>query len=146
MNVLRIFVAVAASGALAAGCSESSAPSLAPSSLTVTGDQLAGTWTLVSMQVATETVQAAPVGATYTITFTEGRLSTRVDCNTCGGAFAVSGQTLTAGPALACTRAACPTMAFENQYTGILAGDSAIALSNNRLVLSSTRGTLTYRK
>jgi heat shock protein HslJ len=116
------------------------------SSQGVTADQLAGTWVLVSMQVTGQGVQAAPAGATYTATFNDARLSTRVDCNTCGGAFALSGQTLMAGPNLACTRAACPTMAFENQYTGVLAGESSVAVSAGTLVLSSSRGTLRYTR
>ena len=98
------------------------------------------------MQPAGQSVQAVPPSATYTLTFTDGRLSTRVDCNTCNGAFGLSGQTLTAGPALACTRAACPTWAFENQYTRLLAGESSIALAANTLVLSSSRGTLSYTR
>ena len=146
MTAFRFFVAFATIGSLAIGCSESSAPSSGPSSLTVTADQLSGTWTLVSMQLTGQTAQAAPSGATYTLTFTDGRLSTRVDCNTCSGVFALSGRTLTAGPALACTRAACPTMAFENEYTRLLAGDSSVSLSDGTLALSSARGTLRYRK
>jgi heat shock protein HslJ len=146
MNMFRLFAALATIGSLAAGCAESSAPSLSPTSLAATADQLSGTWVLLSMQLPGESAQAAPAGATYTATFTEGRLSTRVDCNTCSGTFVVSGQTLTAGPALACTRAACPTMAFENEYTRLLSGESSVALSNNALVLSSARGTLAYGK
>jgi heat shock protein HslJ len=76
------------------------------------------------------------------VTFADGRLSTRADCNTCGGAFTISGQTLTAGPALACTRAACPTMEFENLYTSLLSGDSTVTASGNTLLLSSRRGTI----
>jgi heat shock protein HslJ len=98
------------------------------------------------MQPAGQSVQAAPAGATYTLTFADGRLSTRVDCNTCSGTFGLSGQTLTAGPALACTRAACPTMAFENEYTRLLAGDSTVTMSADTLVLSSSRGTLRYTR
>ena len=56
-----------------------------------------------------------------------------MDCNTCGGAFALAGQTLTVGPSLACTRAACPTMAFENTYTGVLSGGSTVTLSSGTL-------------
>ena len=145
MIALRSFVALAAVASLAVGCSESSSAPSSPSSA-VTADQLAGTWTLVSMQLTGQGVQAAPAGATYSLTFTEGRLSTRVDCNTCNGAFALSGQTLMAGPALACTRAACPTMAFENEYTRLLAGDSSVTLSASTLILSSSRGTLRYMR
>ena len=64
----------------------------------------------------------------------------------CGGAFVLSGQTMTAGPALACTRAACSTMAFENVYTSLLAGDSTVALSGNSLTLSSARGVLRFSR
>jgi heat shock protein HslJ len=112
----------------------------------LTADQLSGTWTLVSIQPAGQVDQAAPPGASYTLTFADGRLSTRVDCNVCNGAFTLSGQTLTAGPALACTLAACPTMAFENTYTGLLSGESTVTLSNNVLALSSARGLLRFTR
>ena len=135
---------------LAAGCSESSlaptSPSSASGSPALTADQLAGTWNLLSVQPAGQAEQASPAGATYTLTFADGRLSTRVDCNTCGGAFTLSGQTLTAGPALACTRAACATMAFENVYTSMLSGDSIVAVSGGTLALSSARGVLRFTR
>ena len=134
----------------AAGCSGSpdtlTSPSAANGSLALTADQIAGTWRLSSMQVAGEAAQTAPAGATYTLSFADGRLSTRADCNTCGGAFTLAGNTLNAGPALACTRAACPTMAFEMVYTGILAGESTMTLSGNTLVLNSTRGALYFAR
>src|SRR4029434_5040818 len=98
-----------------------------------TADQLSGTWTLVSIQPAGQADQPTPPGASYTLTFADGRLSTRVDCNVCNGAFTLSGQTLTTGPALACTRAACPTIAFENNYTALLSGDTIVTLSTNIL-------------
>lgn len=44
------------------------------------------------------------------------RPSTRVERNECSGAFGVSGQTLTVGAALACTRAACPSPVFADAY------------------------------
>jgi heat shock protein HslJ len=109
-------------------------------------DQLAGTWNVLSIQPTGEPAQAAPANASYTLTFADGRLSTRVDCNTCSGAFALSGQTLTAGPVLACTRAACPTLAFGNAYTSVLSGDSTLALSGGTLVLSSARGVLRFTR
>ena len=127
--------------ALAVGCGESSSTPTAPSS-----DQLAGTWNLLSMRPAGQANQPTPPGARYTLSFADGRLSTRVDCNMCSGGFALSGETLTVGPALACTRAACPTMAFESAYTSLLSGDSTIALSDSTLVLSSTRGALRFAR
>jgi heat shock protein HslJ len=135
---------------LGIGCAESSSIPTSPSSLggslTVTDQELAGTWNLLSIQPKGQPDQPTPPGARYTLSFVDGRLSTRVDCNVCSGAFALSGQTLTAGPALACTRAACPTMAFENAYTSLLSGDSTITLSGSTLVLSSSRGLLRFAR
>lgn len=111
-----------------------------------TAELLAGTWNLRSLQPAEGVEQTTPTGASYTLTFADGRLSTRADCNTCGGGFTLSGQTLTAGPLLACTRAACPTMAFENVYTRLLGGDSTVTLSDGALVLSSARGVLRFTR
>ena len=111
-----------------------------------TVDQLAGTWKLQSLQPAGDVAQTTPAGASYTLTFADGRLSTRADCTVCGGPFALSGQTLTAGPTLACTRAACPTMAFESTYTRLLSGDSTVTLSDGALVLSSVRGVLHFTR
>lgn len=109
-------------------------------------DQLAGTWNVLSIQPTGQLEQATPAGASYTLTFADGRLSTRVDCNICSGAFALSGQTLTAGLVLACTRAACPTMAFGNAYASLLSGESTVTLSDGTLVLSSARGMLWFMR
>jgi heat shock protein HslJ len=122
------------------------APSLVGESPALTSDQLAGTWNLLAIGPAGEPDQPRPPGATYTLTFADGRLSSRVDCNVCSGAFALSGQTLTAGPALACTRAACSTAAFENAYTKLLGGESAVSLSDGTLVLTSARGVLSFTR
>ena len=149
MNIARLALVIAAS--LAAGCSTPSSSPTSPSSVAgggqaLTADDLAGTWNLVSIQPVNQTEQATPAGANYTLTFANDRVSTRVDCNTCGGAFALAGQTLTVGPSLACTRAACPTMAFENTYTSVLSGGSTVTLSSGTLVLSSPRGTLRFAR
>jgi heat shock protein HslJ len=133
--------------ALTAACTHSvTSPSAVgvPSSPAYTVAQLQGTWILSSIQPAGEAKQDRPFNATYTLTFDETRLSTRVDCNSCGGGYSVNGTTLTAGPNLACTRAACPTMAFENAYTSILSGDSTTVVTNSTLTLSSARGTLQF--
>lgn len=105
---------------------------------------LTGAWTLLSIQPAGQTEQAVPAGATYTLSFADDRLSARADCNTCNGRFSLSGLTLTAGPALACTRAACSTMAFESLYTSMLSGDSTITVAESTLLLESTRGRLRF--
>ena len=130
----------------ALGCAGSTPLLTAPSSAGLSAQAVPGLWNLVSMQPAGEVEQVKPSGASYTVTFGEGRLSTRVDCNVCTGAFAVSGRTLTVGPALACTRAACPTMAFENAYTSLPEGESTVALSDRTLELSSSRGVLRFTR
>jgi heat shock protein HslJ len=135
---------------LVVGCAERSSTQTSPSSVAgspaLTATQISGTWTLVSIQPAGQADQAAPPGASYTLTFADGRLSTRVDCNMCSGTFTLSGQTMTAGPALACTRAACPTMVFESGYTSLLSGVSTVTLSDNVLALSSARGVLRFTR
>ena len=163
MNKSLSLVSVVVAALLATGCAGSASTPTAPSSPSgapaspvdqpprsgspaPTVDQLAGTWNLQSLQPAGDVEQTTPAGASYTLTFADGRLSTRADCNVCGGPFVLSGQTLTAGPSLACTRAACPTMAFESTYTRLLGGDSTVTLSDRALVLSSVRGVLHFAR
>jgi heat shock protein HslJ len=148
----RCFLALVTFASLTvAACSESASSPTSPStstggSLALTADQLSGTWTLRSIRSGDGAEHAAPANATYTLTLSDNRLSTRADCNSCSGAFTLSGRTLTAGPALACTRAACATMDFEQQYTRLLSGDSTITLSGNTLELSSARGLLRFTR
>ena len=148
MSIRHFSLVVIVSAVFAAGCSDSPATPTSPSSgngsLTLTSEQIAGTWTLSAIQVSGQAAQSAPAGATYTLSFADGRLSTRADCNTCAGGFTLSGSTLSAGPALACTRAACATMAFESAYTGILSGEHTVALAGNTLTLTSARGSLSF--
>ena len=101
----------------------------------------------MSIQPFGQPERTTPSTAVYTLTLSaDGRLSTLADCNGCVGTFALSGQTFTAGPALACTRAACPTMEFESIYTSLLSGDSTVTLSAQSLLLSSGRGTIRFTR
>jgi heat shock protein HslJ len=150
MNTVRYLSALSLIASLSVGCSESLSSPTAPSGAVVppasalTVDQLTGTWNLVAIQPTGQGVQLTPPRATYTLSFAADHLSTRADCNSCGAAFTLSGQTLTAGPALACTRAACSTIAFENVYTSLLSGESTVTVSARTLVLSSVRGRLHF--
>jgi heat shock protein HslJ len=150
MRKLCKFASVVFVASLAIGCSQSASAPTSPSgvggSATLTADQFAGTWTLVSIHPFGQTERATPPNASYTLTFADGRVSTRADCNSCGGTFALSGGTLTVGPALACTKAACPTMEFESVYTSLLSGDSTVTLSDRILLLSSGRGSLRFSR
>ena len=107
--------------------------------------QIAGTWTLVSLQTAGGPVEITP-NATYTLAVNGDRVSARADCNQCVGSLAVSGERVTIGPALACTRAACPTMAFESAYESILSGESTVVRDGNTLTLVSSRGRLVFKQ
>ena len=144
-GIAALFIA-----SLAVGCAEGPSTPTSPSSVagstSITGEQLAGAWNLQTMEQAGRAEQSTPSGTRYTLTFGDGRIWTQADCNVCGGAFTLSGQTLTAGPALACTRAACPSMEFEGAYTNVLGGDSTVALSDRTLVLTSARGTLRFTR
>ena len=129
---------------LATGCSDPASTATSPSM--ALADQLGGTWTLVSAQPPDAAEQTVPSGASYTLTFAAGQISTRADCNTCNGAFTVSGQTVTVGSALACTRALCPTAAFADLYVRVLSGESTATVSGATLRLSSTRGVLRFTR
>ena len=149
LNCSASFIVIVVFSVVASACSSSpTSPSAAPSASTPTSLalQLDGTWTLTSIQPAGQPREDRPDGAAYTVSFADGRLSTRADCNVCSGAYSISGATIVAGPALACTRAACPTMTFESAYTALLSGDSTTAISGNSLTLSSARGVLTFTR
>jgi heat shock protein HslJ len=108
---------------------------------------LTGTWRIVSIQPELQGVQAAPAGAVYELTFdAAARVSARVDCNTCGGSFMLSGSSLVIGSGLACTRAACSTAAFESAALGILGGSHEITATSSTLMLNSIRGTMTLTR
>jgi hypothetical protein len=123
-HFVTFFVAPLLVTTFAAGCSSQSlspsSPSAGGGATTLTADQIAGTWRLASIQPAGETEQVVPAGALYDLALTD--------------------------PLLACTRAACPTMAFESTYVGILAGESATRTDGSSLALSSPRGVLRFRR
>lgn len=145
-NVRFSSVILVAIALVSAACSATPATPTSPSSgsgsLTLTASQLGGVWTLTTLQVAGQSAQPSP--ATYTLSLADGQVSTRADCNICNGALVLDGATLTAGPIMACTRAACPTMQFESIYESILSGQHTVALSGKTLTLSSARGRLTF--
>ena len=95
-------------------------------------------------QTVGHAAQSAPVDASYSLTFADGRIAARADRNSCSSAFSLSGTKLTLSSAMACTRAACPTMQFESVYTSLLTGEQTVAINGNTLVLSSERGSLNF--
>ena len=132
------------------GCSDSASsplsPSAAPGSSALTSGSVAGIWRLAALQPAGRAEQATPGGATYSLTLADGRATLHVDCNVCSGAVTIGGQTLTLGPSLACTRAACATMEFESDYLPVVTGESSAQLSGSTLTLTSARGTVRFTR
>jgi heat shock protein HslJ len=152
---LAVLTMVAAAALGCAGCASSpTSPSGSRTTGTLTptlnpaplAEWAGGTWTLASIQPAGQTAQSVPGGAPYELVLGEQRVSTKADCNTCGGTLAIDGTTLAIGPALACTRAACPTMAFADTYVALLTGESDARGDADSLTLSSPRGVLRFRR
>lgn len=123
----------------AAACADDSPTSPTPASLD-------GVWRLISIQPASQPVQTAPAGVVYQVGFQDNRVFVRVDCNTCTGPFAVNGNTLTIGPPLACTRAACATASYESAVVTLLGGDHQMTTTLHNLTLSSSRGTMLLQR
>jgi heat shock protein HslJ len=122
-----------------AACATSST---SPTIGTISMAGLSGTWRLQLLQPAGQGAQLTPANATYTLTLSNGSASVHADCNSCVGTFTLVGDALTLASGLACTRAACPTQAFEALYTKILDGASTVGISGSTMTLVSTRGVL----
>jgi heat shock protein HslJ len=139
----RLIRAGLLASALATGaCSSPESPTIG--TISVAG--LAGPWRLELLQPASQGAILAPSSATYTLAFSGSSISAHADCNTCIGSFSLVGDSLAVSSELACTRAACPTQAFEALYTRILAGESRVGVSGGTLVLSSPRGLLRFTR
>jgi heat shock protein HslJ len=132
-----------------AACSSTSTTPTSPSTISgstsLTADALAATWRLQSIQKAGQIEKNAPAGADYTVTFTD-RLSLRADCNLCSSSYTIAGSTLSVANAMACTRAACPTMAFETEYTSLLTGDHTVTTTTTSMTWVSSRGTIRFSR
>jgi len=58
----------------------------------------------------------------------------------------MNGSALMIGPALACTRAACATAAFENSVVNLLPGSHQISTTATTMTLNSGRGSVTLAR
>lgn len=105
-----------------------------------------GVWRIMSIQRPSQQVQTAPVAAVYQLGFENNRAFVRVDCNTCTGPFALDGSTLTIGPALACTRAACATASYESAVVAVLSGEHQMSATLHNLTLTSSRGSILLQR
>lgn len=125
-----------------AGCSSPASPTFG----TVSPAGLEGVWTLEIVQRSGGPAIATPANATYTLSFSGNSVSARADCNTCIGSYTMVGDAITISPTLACTRASCPTAAFEVIYEALLAGESRVGVSEKTMVLNSARGQLRFAR
>ena len=107
---------------------------------------LDGVWRIISIQPATQTTQTAPVGAQYQVAFEDSRVVVRVDCNTCTGSYTAGDSTVSIGPTLACTRAACATADYESAVLALLSGEHQTASTLHNLTLSSNRGSILLQR
>ena len=73
--------------AISIGCASSAAlptsPSASSGSTALTTEQFTGAWRLQSLQTVGHAAQSAPVDASYSLTFADGRIAARADCNSC---------------------------------------------------------------
>ena len=88
-----------------------------------------------------------PAPSTFTFQIIDGRAAVRADCNQCTGSAVVGTDTVTVGPAMACTRAFCTVSApYDTTFVQVLSGDSQADVDGDRLTFRSTRGTLRFRR
>jgi heat shock protein HslJ len=121
---------------LAAGCGESP---------TEPSDLIGVSWRLVAIEPASGASTVVSTPERYTIEFVdESRVSLRADCNTCGGTYALSGDTLAVGP-LACTRVACGSESLETPYLQALASPLTATRDRTQLILRGPQTTLRFR-
>lgn len=124
---------------LSGGCSSPTAPG-------ALRENIGGVWTLTTLQRAGQSEMAPPTGTTFSLEITEDRAAVAADCNRCSGPAAVSANSLTIGPVLACTRVFCASAPFDDTFVRILSGDSAATIDGNSLTLRSDRGVLRLRR
>ena len=134
MRALRLVMVVLASVAVLSAC--------APNT-----DKLTGTLWKLTVVTVTGTGSAIPPGvvpvadqARYTITFNEdGTFNATADCNSVGGSYTTSGNsmTITPGPS---TLVACAADSYGDAFVAALGQVATFAVGNSVLTLTLTDG------
>jgi len=102
-------------------------------------------WKLRSFQPSGSPNAAVPNPDGFTLELrADGKMSVRADCNRCGGTYVVAGETLVLGSNAACTRAACSSAPFDQQYVQALAGATITRTAGDTLKAVSPAGVLTF--
>jgi heat shock protein HslJ len=113
--------------------------------LTGPSDVVGGTWRLTSWSRTDGQTTVVDDPNRYTISFgSDGRVSIKSDCNSCGGGYELNGSNLAVG-AMACTRAYCGLQSLDHVFVQAVAGARTVSVRNGTLVLQSEQGTLQFR-
>jgi len=134
MRALRLGMVVFASVALLAACSPSTAK-LTDTMWKLTAVTLTGTGSALPPGVVPVADQAR-----YTITFSDdGTFQAQADCNTVGGSYTTSGNSITIQPGPS-TLVACPADSYGDAFVAALGQAATFAVGNSVLTLTLTDG------
>ncbi|HET8534481.1 MAG TPA: META domain-containing protein [Sphingomicrobium sp.] len=92
--------------------------------------------------------RATPATGDYHVEFKAGEISGRFGCNGWGGAYAVSGETMTASRVMS-TMMACgdPAMTFESQGLAVLRQPMRLTwIAGRKLTLSNSAGSIALER
>jgi heat shock protein HslJ len=103
------------------------------------------TWKLETVARVGNPTITVPNPDQFTVRFeSNGTLSARADCNSCGGRYTLDGSSVTVGQ-LACTLIACPTPGVDQLFTAGLQNARTATASGNQLVMTGPDYTLRFR-
>jgi heat shock protein HslJ len=128
---------LALTAALAVTMACESSP-LAPS------DLIGDTWRLVSIVETGTTPVTIDDPAKYTLNFKEdGGLGVKSDCNTCGGPYSLSGNSIEIGPVV-CTKVFCGDTSRDTAFTRALDKGRSASVDDNELTITGEGVRLTF--
>jgi heat shock protein HslJ len=115
-----------------AGCDDATEPT----------DIVGGTWRLERIRpTGNAEVVSVSDPSRFTIEFeTDGQVSVRADCNSCGGRYTIADDETLTVTDLTCTLIACPGAPLDTQFVGILQGARSIEIEDDRLEIRSADG------
>jgi heat shock protein HslJ len=148
MNVFVVALSLAAGGLSAcsrsvAGPSSSAGQTVETAAIAITGTL----WKLQSFQRSGGTSVPVSDPERFTLELlSNGRMSVRADCNRCASSYSLSGETLAVGPNAACTRAACLSAPFDQEYVTALTAATIARVSGNTLECVSPQGVLKFAR
>lgn len=98
-----------------------------------------GIWKAQSLELRVGLVAIARP-ENYTVEFRDaGKLAVKADCNSCGGTYSLSGDSLQIGP-MACTRAFCGPTSNDTAFLDILTNARTHAVRGLELTIDSPGG------